>query len=1223
MNLQPFTFHLHRFIALAALLLACCITPAAHAQGGVLLRAKPTTNNIAVNAISNYIAIELPMLGTNSTQLISIADLVTNVFPSLGVGSGGGLSARVDNLEGATNGLNALVQTKQHGTAGLTNFAASLTNRIFLNGASNAPVAISNMPNNSVIYLGADTWNITASKVISNGLAAINLFNKTNVAIIGVPGLSILSGRAAIGELLFMTNCENVYISGVTFDGLVVTNFVSVGAIGHVWGAIATYNVRDFTFENNRVINHHDHGIHDLGAQVNWTSASTNNIKILNNYWYNIGSSRTNESAPYDGAAIVPLGRGWTIRGNTANEVFRFVEPYSEGDAAPNLGFGTVIADNVAFNTLDFFAGTAGNTNCHFITVENNTMINDYGFTRRGTNIHNDAIAINWNGGNGWKIKNNSIMGRWSVGIQASSSVRDGLIEGNHIHDLTNNVGSAVPIQAGVTYNVDIRDNTIYRSENQGIYLFGFRDGTVEGNTIVDTAAGLGIRLLTSGGTVTSNATIRANRIKVSTVGIQDLSGGLENIALVDNVIEEASTKVSNSSGAEVDIWNRDSGDTNSFARIRDLSGVSGTNNPILFSGGTLTLIANQTSRHKHSTNASFAFSISGASNQSSKVFAELQNTSTNTIYATNATGVYDVALASNVTVIPIAGSSTLLIDAYLSVSNNWVADIRGAAYALEFSNGTTATNHTTKTVTYTAPSGGSGGGAGSFAANANQFDTNDVFSLKSGALATNLSARGLTIPSITASRVAVVNSSGNVTNSQAVDLTEIEYLDGVTGAIQTQLSNITNGTARIANTNEVNVRDWGAVGDNVTDDAAAFNAAGTNHNVYVPSGTYRIASALFKTNGTMRGDGISSILRQDFDGILINTYARTQSVSFVGLHLNGGGASTYTNAASGSPARIGLSIQSRGEIKVEGCHFRNYNAQALFAYADQVTTSLRDSKLLIQGNWFSNCWSGITLSGQSAEYSRVIGNYTDFCGYGIQAGSANHIITANHLVDGHVGILVTADATRGHNTIFGNTFNHNGIAGIFGTGTGMTITANEGMGNGLLIFTNASGIRFANNLCELTELRFNGGGFNMVVDNTSVTTPTVVHNHGGNASRTMLRNNYTTGGALWPALPTLSLVAGAAVTNHTDKIKVVGSGGAVTLTSTPSVPTNNVPDGWVIRIVGTDNTNTLTVQDDGTLANSDLSLGASTRALGVGDVLTLQYDATLNQWFEIGWSDN
>lgn len=133
--------------------------------------------------------------------------------------------------------------------------------------------------------------------------------------------------------------------------------------------------------------------------------------------------------------------------------------------------------------------------------------------------------------------------------------------------------------------------------------------------------------------------------------------------------------------------------------------GSGGTNNPILFSGGTLTLIANQTSRHQHATNASFAWTIAGSSNRSSIFAAQFQNTSTNTIYATNVNGFYSVGLGSNaITTLTIPGNSMLLVDGYLDVSNRWVLTETFAGYALEFANGTTATNHTTRAITYTAP---------------------------------------------------------------------------------------------------------------------------------------------------------------------------------------------------------------------------------------------------------------------------------------------------------------------------------------------------------------------------------------------------------------------------------------------------------------------------------------------------------------------------------------
>ncbi len=70
------------------------------------------------------------------------------------------------------------------------------------------------------------------------------------------------------------------------------------------------------------------------------------------------------------------------------------------------------------------------------------------------------------------------------------------------------------------------------------------------------------------------------------------------------------------------------------------------------------------------------------------------------------------------------------------------------------------------------------------------------------------------------------------------------------------------------------NVKDFGAVGDGVTNDAAAFAAAiaavaSTGQSIYVPAGTYVIGSALTSTGHlNMFGDGDKSIL--DFSGATI-----------------------------------------------------------------------------------------------------------------------------------------------------------------------------------------------------------------------------------------------------------------------------------------------------------------------------------------------------------------
>lgn len=77
----------------------------------------------------------------------------------------------------------------------------------------------------------------------------------------------------------------------------------------------------------------------------------------------------------------------------------------------------------------------------------------------------------------------------------------------------------------------------------------------------------------------------------------------------------------------------------------------------------------------------------------------------------------------------------------------------------------------------------------------------------------------------------------------------------------------------------------------------------------------------------------------------------------------------------------------------------------------------------------------------------------------------------------------------------------------------------------------------------------------------------------------------------------------------------VVGSGGAVTVTATPSVTVGSA-DGQVLRIVGTSATNTVTLQDKANLASSGLSLNGNW--VGAKDsVLQLHWDATQSLWIE------
>lgn len=71
------------------------------------------------------------------------------------------------------------------------------------------------------------------------------------------------------------------------------------------------------------------------------------------------------------------------------------------------------------------------------------------------------------------------------------------------------------------------------------------------------------------------------------------------------------------------------------------------------------------------------------------------------------------------------------------------------------------------------------------------------------------------------------------------------------------------------------------------------------------------------------------------------------------------------------------------------------------------------------------------------------------------------------------------------------------------------------------------------------------------------------------------------------------------------------------TLTSAPTIA--NGTDGQIVTIVNVDTTDTITLQDQGTLASSNLRLSATTIALGPRDSIQLMYNSTIGDWIQIG----
>jgi len=100
------------------------------------------------------------------------------------------------------------------------------------------------------------------------------------------------------------------------------------------------------------------------------------------------------------------------------------------------------------------------------------------------------------------------------------------------------------------------------------------------------------------------------------------------------------------------------------------------------------------------------------------------------------------------------------------------------------------------------------------------------------------------------------------------------------------------------------------------------------------------------------------------------------------------------------------------------------------------------------------------------------------------------------------------------------------------------------------------------------------------------------------------------------------SLLAATQITVTDCIMRVVGNGGAVILTGTPTIV--DAADGTIVTIQGTSDTNTVKLQDEGNLSNSGLQMeGGFDFILGVGDTIKFKYDAGDDNWYEKSRSDN
>ena len=208
-----------------------------------------------------------------------------------------------------------------------------------------------------------------------------------------------------------------------------------------------------------------------------------------------------------------------------------------------------------------------------------------------------------------------------------------------------------------------------------------------------------------------------------------------------------------------------------------------------------------------------------------------------------------------------------------------------------------------------------------------------------------------ITGTTLTFSEAPPLNSNINLVQLKATDIGEadsasVTYIPAGTGAVQTSVQSKLRET--------VSVKDFGAVGDGVTDDTAAIQAAidyaGDTYALHIPVGQYFCASTLYPTSGLrMLGENnITTVISEIYttasslftiDDTNVNANNSINGLILRGISFKGDGTNKFVDVN----VSAGFGDIAFGEIS--SCYVRNF-----------LTVELIITGTYINHNNFYNC---------------------------------------------------------------------------------------------------------------------------------------------------------------------------------------------------------------------------------------------------------------------------
>ena len=360
----------------------------------------------------------------------------------------------------------------------------------------------------------------------------------------------------------------------------------------------------------------------------------------------------------------------------------------------------------------------------------------------------------------------------------------------------------------------------------------------------------------------------------------------------------------------------------------------------------------------------------------------------------------------------------------------------------------------------------------------------------------------------------AVVQFSVAPPNLSTIEVMVIEVLPvGATTASQvsfTQAGSTYGRNVQLKLQESVSVQDFGAVGDGVTDDTAAINAAfAVGGKIYFPSGTYLCSTITLASSDTHIFGSKKSVIKlknsvnvdlldlSNFDNITIsdltfdgNKANQTVDVNAVCIRGNGCSNVILQNCTVKNSALTGANIINSDGIKIVNNLFTDCGTKNSVNSGDAMYLAFNTNDY-VSGNTVVNpARIGIIIKGSAgptATNGTVIGNYvinSGENGIGTEDGNARILIVNNVVVDSgdnafastKAGIAVGEVGEKV--TVSGNIIHNSGSYGIEVThGADETIVSNNSITS-----SGAMGI-FA------TAVDGSGGLDNLVITGNNITT--------------------------------------------------------------------------------------------------------------------------------------